>query len=90
MRRERFGQAQSPVTVILDDGIECPKPVAPADLFSLGVCPAVVGDSYLINPRARPGNLCDKFRFNSEPVFLDCNTVQKFASKNFVTALHIA
>ena len=71
--------------VIFHDCINGSDPVLPANFFALSICAAVVGDAYLINPRSSPRNLRDKFRFNAEPILLDRDTIQEFASKNFVT-----
>jgi hypothetical protein len=75
--------------VILHDCINRGDSVLPTNFFSLRICAAIVGDSYLINPGACPRDLGNKFGFYSEPVFLDCDTIQKFASKDLITALHV-
>src|SRR5262249_37090714 len=63
--------------------------VLPTNLFALCVCTAVVRDSYFVNPCAGSGDLCDKFGFNPETIFLYCYTLQKIAAESFVTSLHI-
>src|SRR4029077_2643992 len=75
--------------VIFYDCINGSDSVLPANLLSLSVRPAVVGDAHFIDPGSSPRNLRDKLRFDTEPVLLDCDAIQVFAPKNFITRLHI-
>ncbi len=67
----RFGLVRSPAAVVLDDDIQCPKPVSPSDLFAFFVCAAVVRNSYFENSASALGYLRNYLWLDTETVLLN-------------------
>ena len=75
--------------VVLKDGVDGTKTIAPADFFTLGVGSAVVADPHLIDGAAQPGDFGGDFGLKPKAVFLQGDLFQDFPAEDFITGLHV-
>ena len=74
---------------ILDDTPDGADAVFPINLLTFGVGASMVGDGNFVDADALLGELGGDLRLKSKAVFLDVNLLNNFATKSFVTSLHV-
>ena len=75
---------------MLNNHINSPHAVTPSYLFSLFVRSAVIRNADLENSAAGLRHLGCNFRFTAKSVLFNGYVTQEFASKHFVTCLHVS
>src|SRR5436190_20666530 len=75
--------------VVFDDAVDRTEAVLVADLLSLFIGPAMVGDADLVDSRAAPGQLGGDFRLEAEPVFLDLDRLDELAAECLIAGFHV-
>src|SRR5262245_14255775 len=73
----------------LQDAVDGPHAIAPADLLALGVGAAVVADPQLVDPPVAPGHLGGDLGLEPEPVLLDDHRLDHLAPEGLVAGLHV-
>lgn len=74
---------------ILQNAIDSPHAVFPADFFAFFIGAAVVGDGNLINRDFELGDFGGNFRFEAEAVFLDGDLFEDITLEDFVAGFHV-
>ena len=75
--------------VIPDDGIEGPNPVAPGNLLSFFICPAIIGDTDLVYSATSTRHFGSDFGFKAESVFTQIDVPQDRCSKCLIARFHV-
>src|SRR5258708_5196856 len=87
-RERRWRAARSTKQVVLYDGENRAKAIAPADLLPLGIGAAVVADAHLVDDALELGDFRGDLRLEAEAVFLDGDFLQHLPAEDLVARFH--
>src|SRR2546430_10530178 len=85
VRENRFTTEE----VIPDDGVESPNPIAPGNLLSFFICPAIIGDTYLVNAATSTRDFGSDFGFKTESVLTQIDVPQDRCAKCLIAGFHV-
>src|SRR5262249_20740618 len=86
MPRRAWLSRQETVAEYVEEG---GYPIAPVDFLPFGICPAVVGNGYFIDPAIEPGHLHSNLLLEAKTVRTDLHLLQDLSPKHLVAHLHI-